>query len=208
VAVRLLVWLCALGIAGCDCYSAYGTDARPDAASAEAGLSDASGDGGEVVDSGNDSGAAEPRCGGDLGQPCPSDTPYCCGRYGGIELVVDECFDRPTMPVEGEERTRCWERPDPAAVIPRTCGPEDPCPSDHGWCCSGWVGRSYCSRDALFGWPCVDSTGVLADDTWGIDKNLIRDCAERERCPEQDPYCCDNLFCAAQPYYGWVCAIP
>lgn len=196
-----------MAFTGCDCGGVVGADAAADAEP----------DHGDPEDAALDSDAPEDASPNDelicdshrLEGACQIDQRYCC-LTSGSKFAGYECESLPIMNDEtsGPE-VLCWEYPlEPGARLAGGCGGESPCPASQPWCCTQnrddrvW---EFCSVEALYGWSCVDLGGAPAGETGHELEDLIRPCAELEPCPDEAPYCCDNLFCSKEALHGWSC---
>lgn len=205
-----VAWL----VASCDCYDSRTGDAGAgaDVEQGDAADRDAAPDGsaprdagdlGDAGDGGGDAGSEDRRCSREV---CALDQPYCCAMAES-EFPSFFCSARPAVWVHGSgDRIWCTEFPVEPFAVEQTCSDGDPCPIEMPFCCSRLFHADHCSTSPLFGWDCVDLDGRAAADTdrtlWPQD---IRRCAEDQPCPGDRPYCCDDLFCVPEPWYGWDC---
>lgn len=190
----------------CDCYQSRAVDSGLGPAS-DAGIDAALFDAAASEDGSVDAGW---RCFDE--EVCEPGESFCC--HPDSKFAPSYCDDWPHEEVEGW--LDCRELPRDLPQVEQSCETVGACPLELPWCCS--VVDRYavpmsdrCVPRPLFGWRCIDLQGIPARDTTRGGGRLTeeqgRRCDEDQPCPEQWPYCCGNLFCVEEPWYGWDCGV-
>lgn len=191
--------------AACDCYDSREGDAGGDGTvDDEAGAPDADGPDSAADADGSPDAGPDLRCWGDV---CTAAARYCCA-HSSSKLTERSCFERPTVLEQDTGVVNCFEIPVGSVSVFQDCGAQAPCPAERAWCCdTTWRDEEYrnCAQRPLWGWDCLDSSGVEAEQTWTITPEWMARCEEGEPCPDDRPFCCANLFCAPGVWVGWDC---